>query len=287
MYHTKDRQQRFSLRKFKLGLGAAIIGLAFASQTSIFADTPSTTTDPISSAAVTPVEQPTAPVETTSTSTNDVYLTDQSATDLADAEISAKENLSVEAADQAQIGDVIDVTVDEGETTETEYDDGVVTEVGTVTVKTTSIADPSQVQMAPQTETKTYISDGQYLDGQDWINSYEEIAKTTTIEYVLASNTTEWTALGDKWLKIVTESYDYYVELSADGDIKDVKKINPSAYKPKQISPTSSTRTQASDEKFTKSELPETGDHSQASLAFMGIMMSAIALVLAKKYKHE
>lgn len=286
MYHTKDSQPRFSLHNFKLCLGATIIGLAFASQTSIFADTPMSTTEPIPSESATSLA-PAAPIENTELIANDVYLTDKSATNLADEEIAAKNDLPIVAADQAKIGDVIDVTIDEGETTETEYDDGVVTEEGTVTAKTTSIADPSQVQMAPQTETKTYISDGQYLYGKDWINSYEEIVKTTTIEYVLASNTAGWTAIGDKWLKIVTEKYDFYVELSADGEIKDVKKINPSAYKPNQIRPTTATKEETSDEKFTKSELPGTGDHAIVSLSFMGMMVSAIALALSKKNKEE
>lgn len=66
-----------------------------------------------------------------------------------------------------------------------------------------------------------------------------------------------------------------------------MKKINPSAYKPNQIRPTTATKEETSDEKFTKSELPGTGDHAIVSLSFMGMMVSAIALALSKKNKEE
>ena len=162
MKKVMDKQNRFAFRKLKIGLVSVTVAFIFGAAGQVAA------------------EEGTVP-ETVQTAAEPE--TSASAVEAAASEIAEKAAVPVVPEESAEAGDVIDVTVTESGVVASE--EGNVSKAeNTITVRTTSVADPNEAPADPNpnvtvTESTTNSEDDNYS-----YTVYERVTKTSTEDYI-------------------------------------------------------------------------------------------------------
>ncbi|AND79476.1 VWA domain-containing protein [Streptococcus pantholopis] len=161
MKKVLDKQNRFAFRKLKIGLVSVAVAFVFGAAGQVAAEE-------------TAVSE-TAPSVVSETNTG--------AVEAAAAEIAEKAAVPVVAEENAAAGDVIDVSVTESGVTASE--EGNVSKAeNTITVRTTSIADPAETPADPNPSvTVTESTSGSEDDNYSY-TIYERVTKTSTEEFI-------------------------------------------------------------------------------------------------------
>lgn len=181
MIKRNNVNYKFSLRKQKFGLATAVIGLSlFGASTQVLANTTSI-----------PNETSTSNTIDTTTVTEETLINGQTANEVANDEIDKTVSQPIVPIDQAQVGDIVDITETVSpvsETTTVEGNKTTETAEGNVTVETTSLVEPTTDTTVPEPVVETIESEFSYQDGNKTVSEYEQVVKTTTVEYIKESD---------------------------------------------------------------------------------------------------
>ncbi|MBM7643404.1 YSIRK-type signal peptide-containing protein [Streptococcus loxodontisalivarius] len=200
MISFKEKQRRFSLRKLSVGLASVAVAFLFMGGHASADETTSTPgTAPADSSSLVTSDVASSDVLTDMTVTSENLIDGKTATEVAVEEIQTSLAQPIVPANTAQVGDVIDVQAQASEPTVTESEtDNVAKASGqvSVTVKTTSIADPSAEVGTSPSQVETMESSVTYEGDKGTVSEYERVVKTSTVEIVSDADQIVETQLG-------------------------------------------------------------------------------------------
>lgn len=296
MGNLRNKKLTFSLRKCKLGLASAIIASSlFAFSQAVSAAETTVITDP-NAVIVTDVDT----MSDQAVIIDENLVNDQTASEMASNEIDAKLSQPTVPISQAKPGDIISVTEEPSDTTETVEEDAnskvQVIETQTDVINKTLVdlkEIPAQATKPLETTTETEIT---YQDGSKIINQFDSVIKTTIINYLLENGQTieklsdiDLSALGTgKILKVVTDHYDFYIEITT---VKEESTTPGNNYPAKPVLTGLHTPQASYNLKVTATEksaqLPHTGQKDNRVMLYIGLMLATSGLVLRNKAKKD
>lgn len=181
MKKNVDTQQRYAFRKLKFGLVSVAVALLFGISYQVSADETFVVSDVSTEVTVDATDS--SDINNTIT---DGVITDGPVASAIDS-ISESAETVIVPEESAEVGDVIDVNIDSTEPVITETTDGdkeIATAQATVTVTTTSIADPEEP--VGISDPVVEVSEATATDEDDnyTYTQYEKVTKTTVTEIV-------------------------------------------------------------------------------------------------------